>query len=61
MIIAIVCILGIVVNFLILDHEMAKAAEGGMGMGIFMLLCFIPWSMPVLGAVVWLVSLGDSE
>ena len=50
--IALIVIVGIVLNFAALMDAASEQPEGAMGMGIFFLFCFIPY----LVAIGWLLN-----
>lgn len=55
----IIAIVGIVINFMILGKWMDDSPEGGMGMGMLLIPCFIPYAlvvMCVIGGVVHAVN-----
>lgn len=55
-IIAGVVISGLIANYLLLSHEMRKSPEGGMGMGLFLFIGLIPWSLPLLFCIGFIVG-----
>lgn len=57
-----ICVVGIILNWILLIREADKSPEGGMGMGLMYFGAFIPWLVVVL----WIVAkifdaLGISE
>lgn len=49
-------IIGIIINYALASYIASKSAEKGMGMGLLLIACFIPWLVVVIGIVGFIID-----
>lgn len=49
-------ILGIVLNWIVLNNWVEESPEGAMGMGLVVILAFVPYLLVALAIVSWVVE-----